>query len=90
MVRTISSMDDLLLTELTRTKSNTSMSQNYNNNSNLPHPSLDDSANANQISSLASAAGDIRQMRSFRSLSISNAASSTSLNRQASNDSQDR
>jgi len=89
VVRTISSMDDLLLTELTRTKSNTSMSQNYNSNSSLPHPSLDDSANANQISSLASAAGDIRQMRSFRSLSISHAASSTSLNRQASNDSQD-
>lgn len=82
-------MDDLLLTELTRTKSNTSNAQNFNN-TNLPHPSLDDSANANQIASLASSAGDIRQMRSFRSLNINNNnSSSTSLSRQFSSDSQD-
>ncbi|GMH65608.1 hypothetical protein TrRE_jg2772, partial [Triparma retinervis] len=81
-------------------KSNTSNAQNFNN-TNLPHPSLDDSANANQIASLASSAGDIRQMQSFRSLTINNNNNnntnnnnnnnnnSASLNRQASYDSQD-
>ncbi len=76
-VRTISSMDDLLLAELTRSKSSNSSSTTYNN-THLPHPSLDDSASSSQIRSLAGAAGDLRHARSVRQLSIERSISTES------------
>jgi len=80
-VRTISSMDDLLLAELTKsTKSNTKAKQEG-------HRSLDDNASAGEIRSHAMQAGDLRYANAVRS--SSRGLLPTNLSRDASFDSAD-
>ena len=79
VVRTISSMDDLTLTELNRTKSSGSGGLGKGTTS------LDDSAAPSQIRDLAANAGGIRQMNSLRSFTSAGAMpGATSLGRESS------
>mmetsp|Transcript_17619 Transcript_17619/g.32788 ORF Transcript_17619/g.32788 Transcript_17619/m.32788 type:complete len:579 (+) Transcript_17619:241-1977(+) len=84
VVRTISSMDDLTLTELNRTKSSGSGGLGKGTTS------LDDSAAPSQIRDLAANAGGIRQMNSLRSFTSAGAMpGATSLGRESSVESVD-
>ncbi|GMH54539.1 hypothetical protein TL16_g01694 [Triparma laevis f. inornata] len=80
VVRTISSMDDLTLTELNRSKSSSSGGLGK---------SLDDSAAPKQIRDLSASASGIRQMNSLRSFTSAGATGAPGFNRESSTESVD-